>query len=399
MSWKAQNDRHELQTKFVLPYEKLADLPDSTQAQLAEAHGSSLPVVVVLYYGGTIGMLPDELGRLIASDDAARLLEPLAIKGLDKKVHVVWCPVFEKAIDSTNGRWPHWVSIGNAIKLLYDMASGFVVCGGTDTMAHLLAAVHFMFPNIGKPIVGAAAQLPMAELGDDATSNLYFSIATAVSNLSGAHLAFRDEIMHGLHVHKIQDKRLGAFTAPTARMIGHFDGEVHLYQQAPRRNALVTGARLAFNPHFREGIKVVRISPATPSESILHDAEDPTCAALLLITFGAGNVRDEGIVKSEKTHIACLRKLCNNSYPVVLGSPMMDGVVDSPYLSGALAISTKEDGGGAISAGDTTGPTLEVKAMYALALAAEKSNDEGLDYAAFRAEMEKDHVGELTYRR
>jgi len=388
------NERFAAQQAAVLPFASLDDLPESTQDQIA-ALDKNLPVVVVMYYGGTIGMTQDKRGRLVATDDAEALLEPLAIKGLKKKVQVVWFPTHPKAIDSTNGRWVHWVSIGNAIRLLYDRIDGFVVCGGTDTMAYISGAMQFMFPNIGKPVIGAGSQMPMFELGDDATSNLFYSIAAAASDLSGGHLAFGDELMHGLHVHKIQDKRFRAFAAPTQHYIGHFeDGKVRLYPSAPRRDTIVTGARLKYNPFFREGIKVVRISPATPSESILHDATDPVCEALLLITFGAGNVRDEGIIADEQTHIDCLRQLYDRKYPIVLGSPMMDGRVDSPYRGGVLAVSTEEDGGGAISGGDTTGPTLEVKCMVALYHT--YSDGDTFDYDKFRAEMERDHVGELT---
>lgn len=392
-----QRQRHETQKAAVIPFGNLNDLPESTRGQLASLD-RTLPVIAVLYYGGTIGMKQDEHGRLVPTNDAESLLEPLTIKGLTKKVQVIWLPTHSKAIDSTNGRWVHWVSIGNAIRLLYDHIDGFVVCGGTDTMAHMMAAMQFMFPNIGKPVVGAGAQMSMFELGDDATSNLYYSIATAASDLSGAHLAFGDELMHGLHIHKVQDTRPRAFAAPSQHYIGHFaGGEVHLYEHAPRRNQLVIGKHLKFRPFFHEGIKVVRISPATPSESLLHDATDPTCSAILLITFGAGNVRDEGIIEEEQTHIDCLRLLRSQKYPVVLGSPMMDGKVDSHYKGGALAVSMEDDGGGAISGGDTTGPTLEVKCMVALAKAFD-CQDDTLNYDKFRTEMEHNHVGELTMK-
>ncbi|MFH1767239.1 MAG: asparaginase domain-containing protein [Patescibacteria group bacterium] len=391
-----QNKRHRAQLEVVLSYAQLTDLPESTKDQLAAVRKDK-PIIVALYYGGTLGMIQDDRGRLIPSDDAERLLQPLKIKGIDKKVQVVWMPVYERAIDSTNGRWVHWASIGNAIRLLYDLVDGFIVCGGTDTMAHLMAALNFMFPNIGKPIIGAGAQLPMVELGDDATSNIYFSISCAASDLSGAHLAFGDELMHGLFVHKVQDRRFHAFSCPDQHRIGHFDGSVHLYHQAPRRNPLVIGERLQFRPHFQEGIKVVRISPATPSESILYDADDPTCSALLLITFGAGNTRDEGIVDGEMTHVECLRQLYDRKYPVVLGSPMMDGEVNSPYKAGMLSVSTEEGGGGAISAGNTTGPALEVKCMVALAGAWDEASGK-LDFDKFRELMTENMIGELSTR-
>ncbi|MBV9159604.1 MAG: asparaginase, partial [Candidatus Kaiserbacteria bacterium] len=314
------------------------------------------------------------------------------MKGLEERIEVVWFQVHPKAIDSTNARWHHWVTIGNAAKLLYDWVDGYVVLGGTDTMAHMLASMQFMFPNIGKPIVGGGAQLPIKRLGTDAERNLFFELVTAASDLSGAHLAFDENVRHGLHVFKVQDKKLRAYDSPQRFVIGDYDGDVNLYPSAPKRNPFVTSARLEFRPGFREGIKVVELSPATTSRSILHDASDPDCSALLLITYGAGNVRDEPGFPGEITHIDAIRQLHERRYPVILGSPMMDGKVDSPYAVGAKAVSAEVGG---ISGGDTCGPTLHVKAMRSLALAWNTDAD-ALDYDRFREHMLRDHVGELT---
>jgi L-asparaginase len=392
-----KNERHEKQAVTVIPYSNMDEFPSQVLDHIAKLK-KNVPVVFILYYGGTIGMvrLKEVFNKKVygPTDDAERLLEPLSVKGLAEQVQVVWIPVYNKAIDSTNGRWVHWVSIGNAIRLLHDYATGFVVCGGTDTMAHMLSAMRFMFPNIGKPIVGTGAQIPMVELGDDATNNLFFAITAAASDLSGPLLMFNDELMDGSRVHKIKDKRRQAFSCPEKDQVGHYDDHLVLYPRAPRRNPIATSSRLIYQPHFREGIKIVKISPATPSESILHDADDPTCSAMLMITYGAGNVRDEGIIETERTHIDCLWTLYQRRYPVVLGSPMMDGTVDSPYLSGARAVSVKEGDDNAISGSSTTGALLEVKCMAALAYSWDEKI-EGPDYDKFRFFMERNQVGEL----
>lgn len=382
---------HDQQAAAVIPYQTLAQLPEPVQDQLAnlprDAHN-----ILVLYTGGTIGMRQNDDGNLVATNDAGELLKPLTIKGLDREVNVVWFQVYPDAIDSTNARWVHWVTIGNAIRLLYDKFDGFVVIGGTDTMAHMMAAMNFMFPNTGKPIIGTGSQRPMFKLGDDATRNLYFALAAAASDISGAHLAFADKLLHGLHVFKVQDRKFDAFTCPARYIIGEFDGEVNLFDHTPRRNPLVNQNRLIFQPHFLEGVKVVEISPSTPSQSIYHDGRDPLTAVLLIITFGAGNVRDTPIYESEMTHLDAIARLRGEGVPVVLGSPMMDGRVDSPYETGAKAM---KETVGAISGGDTTGATLHVKAMFCLALSW-NVNDGLVDSVKFRELMMKNHVGELT---
>src|SRR3989344_8722922 len=224
-----KNAIHTLMSGVVVPWSSLDQLPEPVKDQLARTRRHGIPRIAVLYYGGTAFMHRNAQGKLEPTDDPTEMLRSLQDKGLKGKIDLIWFRVTNQAIDSTNARWVHWVSIGNAIKLLYDMVDGFVVIGGTDTMAHMLAAMNFMFPNIGKPIIGCGAQLPMFRLGDDATRNLYFALATAASDISGTHLAFDSKLMHGLHVFKVQDRKFDAFTCPARHMIGEFDGEVHIF--------------------------------------------------------------------------------------------------------------------------------------------------------------------------
>src|SRR3989344_3485596 len=388
-----KNAIHTLMSGVVVPWSSLDQLPEPVKDQLARTRRHGIPRIAVLYYGGTAFMHRNAQGKLEPTDDPTEMLRSLQDKGLKGKIDLIWFRVTNQAIDSTNARWVHWVSIGNAIKLLYDMVDGFVVIGGTDTMAHMLAAMNFMFPNIGKPIIGCGAQVTIEDLGDDATRNLYFALLAAADNLSGAHLAFDEDLLHGLHVFKVKDRGFKAFTAPNRWVIGNYDGALNIFDRAMPRNPLVNAARLEYRPHFRDGVKVVELSPATPSESILHDVTDTTCSALLLVTFGAGNVRNVPLYEGEMTHLEAIRRIHEKGYPVVLGSPMMDGKVDSPYASG-VAVSPSYGG---ISGGDTCGPTLHVKMMYCLHGAWIETEDR-LDYDRFRMLMGTNHVGELSMR-
>ncbi|MFH1404505.1 MAG: asparaginase domain-containing protein [Patescibacteria group bacterium] len=385
-------DRWEAQAKKVIPFTNLSDLPESTQQQLAALHGKTgVNIVAVLYYGGTLGMVPNDRGDLVPCDNPDELLKPLKMKGLDKEVYVVWIPVYKLGIDSTNARWVHHQSIANVIKLVYDLVDGFAVAGGTDTKSHLLAALSYIFPNIGKPIIGVAAQVPIFKQGDDATNNIYFAICAAYANLSGVHSAFNYVLRRGLQVFKVQDRRYNAFDAPPSAIIGEFvDSNVELHGNHPRRNPLVTADRLEMVKGFMEAVKVVKISTVTPSESLDYDARDPNCAALLFLTFGAGNVRDEKIIDEEVTHVEILRQLHEEGIAVVLGSPMMDGRIDSAYRGGAEAIRA-----GAVSGGDTCGAALEVKISRCVFLAWDWDNQR-LDYRRFREELYRNHAGELT---
>lgn len=396
-------ESHQRESAAVKYFDDDSNLSDSLKAQLAHL-SSNIPNIAVLYYGGTLGMRPDAEGHLEATDDVDALLEPLILKGVDKGVKVIWFRVTERAIDSTNARWPHWVSIGNAIRRLYSDfddkpggINGFVVAGGTDTMAHLTAALKYMMPNIGRPVIATGAQSPIFEPGTDAENNIYFSLEAATEDLSGVHQAFSNILRDGLHIHKVRDRNFMAFDCPAGYQIGEFNSEgVTLFDNAPRRNRFVTGTELEFYPNFRDGLKKISISPGARAASILHDALDPTTQALLIITYGAGNVRNEGLYPEEISHIEALTTLRRAEYPVVLGSSMMDGLVESKYVSGAKAVEVLEKGGAeAISARNVTGASLEIKMMRCLSLAYRNGE---FDYYIFREEMEKNHVGELATR-
>ncbi len=387
---------YQKQLATVKTFDNDASLPNSLKVQLAHLR-PDLPNIAILYYGGTLGMKPNDEGHLVPTEDVNELLRPLQLKGLDQEVNVLWFQVVEHAIDSTNGRWPHWVTIGNAINRLYkefpDKAggiNGFVIAGGTDTMAHMTAAQAYMFPNIGRPVVTTGAQKSIFYGGSDAEANVYFALGVAAKDVSGVHQTFGNKLRDGRFIHKVRDLSFMAFECPQGFEYGELNANgIDIWDACPRRNRFVTGDQLVFDPRFREGTKVVKLSPSTRSESLLHDALDPTAQALLLITYGAGNVRDEGLLENELTHIDILKLLREYEYPVVLGSPMMDGRVESHYASGAKAVAPGVE---AISAQNTTGAGLEVKTMRSLALANESGR---FNYNAFRTEMTRNHIGEI----
>lgn len=391
-------NNHVKQSHQVIPYSEQAKLLERLKRKMGQSK-THLPKVAVLLCGGTIWM---DSNYEIRVDDAQRILKPLRLKGLDEVVDAQVVPVFPTPFDSTNARWTHWATIGHAIRGLYDDFDGFVVCFGTDTMAHLMAALHFILPNAGKPIIGVGSQVPMAQLGEDATRNLYFAIMAASSNLRGAHLAFDDKVMHGLHLWKTKGKSFDAFDCPQRFILGEFTGKgVELYDRVPARNPSINTATLSFDPDFREGVKVVHVSPGTPAESLLHDAKDPLIHAILLIGLGVGNVRDTPLYRGEMTYVDAIRQLHKQRFPVVIGNAMIDEPASSPYPAGKNVLSRHVGG---IPGGGATEVTLEVKIMHCLGKAwqpphrCQGKHTEHLHYLTFIKLMCDDHVGELSKR-
>lgn len=120
--------------------------------------------------------------------------------------------------------------------------------------------------------------------------------------------------------------------------------------------------------------------------SLRYAAKAPTTDVLIVITYGAGNTRDVSPYPEEPTHVDIIGALSAEEFPVVLGSSMPDGKVDSPYASGGKSISM-----GGISANNTTGATLQVKVMYVLALSWDDKKKK-VDYEKFRNLMQQNIV-------
>ena len=97
--------------------------------------------VLIVYTGGTIGMVQDENGSLhpFALDriyDAVPQLRACSY-GIDSVM-------LDHIIDSSNMTPALWVDIANIIEREYDRYDGFVVLHGTDTMAYTASALSFM---------------------------------------------------------------------------------------------------------------------------------------------------------------------------------------------------------------------------------------------------------------
>ncbi|MBO4607752.1 MAG: asparaginase, partial [Prevotella sp.] len=132
--------------------------------------------VLIVYTGGTIGMVQDENGSL----------HPFALDRIYDAVPQLKCCEYDidsvtldNIIDSSNMTPSLWVDIANIIEREYERYDGFVVLHGTDTMAYTASALSFMFKNLAKPIVLTGSQLPLGMLRSDGRENIICALEIA----------------------------------------------------------------------------------------------------------------------------------------------------------------------------------------------------------------------------
>ena len=135
------------------------------------------PNILLIYTGGTIGMIKDsETGALqnFNFDELLKFIPELNLLECNIASHS-----FLKPIDSSNMNPTFWVEIGTIIEDNYNIYDGFVVLHGSDTMSYTASALSFMLENLTKPVIFTGSQLPIGDLRTDAKENLITSIQIA----------------------------------------------------------------------------------------------------------------------------------------------------------------------------------------------------------------------------
>ena len=107
--------------------------------------------VLLIYTGGTIGMVKDKVQKTLIPFNFDTLLE--AIPELHNEQVILDNISTKKPIDSSNTNTSNWIEITDIIKSHYNTYNSFVILHGTDTMAYTASALSFMLENLSKAII------------------------------------------------------------------------------------------------------------------------------------------------------------------------------------------------------------------------------------------------------
>ena len=133
-----------------------------------------VPKILLIYTGGTIGMVKDYETESLKAFDFDQLMSNIPeLQQLDCSITTI---SFENPIDSSNMNPKYWVQIATIIEENYEDNDGFVVLHGSDTMGYSASALSFMLENLSKPVIFTGSQLPIGDLRTDAKENLITSI-------------------------------------------------------------------------------------------------------------------------------------------------------------------------------------------------------------------------------
>ena len=246
--------------------------------------------VLMIYTGGTIGMVKDADGSLqpFAMERIYDTLPLLHHTGYD----IDSCQL-SNIIDSSNMTPEFWVDIANIIESRYEDYDGFVVLHGTDTMAYTASALSFMFKNLAKPIVLTGSQLPLGMLRSDGRENIICALEIASARevlIPEVTIFFESHLYRGNRSTKVSAENFDAFSSfnyPSLAKAGiKISYKEHLFLPMP-------DAPLKVRKSFDRRIAVLKLFPGILPSVVSSILGTPDLQGVIIETFGSGNAPTE----------------------------------------------------------------------------------------------------------
>jgi len=270
---------------------------EATHARPAEEKA-----ILVIYTGGTIGMVRDKVsGALVPLDfsQVSRHVPELAHAGI--RVEAV---SFDRPIDSSDVMPKHWRSLATTIQECYDRFEGFVVLHGTDTMAYTAAALSFMLGGLSKPVILTGSQLPIGVPRTDGRENLLSSVMLAAHETDGRPTVsevcvyFGNHLYRGNRTHKESAQSFQAIISPNHPPLVEAGVEFDVNRGALWRDAsAVWGQSPTVSLNLRTEIAWVSLFPGMPMDWLRQALAWDGLRGVVLATYGSGNAPTSEVLR------------------------------------------------------------------------------------------------------
>jgi L-asparaginase len=310
--------------------------------------------ILIIYTGGTIGMVNDAKTGTLIPFDFAQIKEnvpELARLNYQLAVHS-----FNPILDSSNMDPKIWAELAELINEKYHQFDGFVLLHGSDTMSYTASALSFMLQNLAKPVVLTGSQLPIGEIRTDAKENLITALEIAATKKDGKAMVpevsvyFDYQLFRGNRSIKNDSEKFEAFFSPNYPVLAEAGVNLDFFS-----NYILPIPTEEFQIHtsFNSNIGVLKMYPGI-TENVVSAITKSNVDAIILEAFGSGNTT------TEDWFINCLQEAISNDKIIVDISQCKGGSVKL----GMYETSRKLQKMGVLSGYDMTFEATVTKLMY-----------------------------------
>lgn len=320
--------------------------------------------VLVLYTGGTIGMVPVDPARPSgtrrpgATEDVLRY-----VPGIGERDGIEWELLTDPSlppVDSSDIGPTAWLTIAQILHREYENWDGFVILHGTDTMAYTASALSFLCENLAKPVILTGSQTPLFHERTDGRLNLIHALrlagyrATGLPLLPEVAICFGKRVVRGNRARKNSTTDSDAFDSPNLRPLGSIETDVFLDP-----SLLTPPPTQPFRVHAAMSTAVIDLTivPGIPPAVLENLLTGPLVQGAILRTFGQGNMPSDPALLDVIARASASGRILVNVTQCPRGRVDMD-----QYESGRILASR-----GVLSGADMTPEAAYTKLAWLLA--------------------------------
>jgi len=313
--------------------------------------------ILIIYTGGTIGMVEGDLSGALKPFDFKHVLKHLPeLKKFNLNINSF---SFDPLIDSSNMNPSMWIQLAEVIRSNYEEYDGFVILHGSDTMAFTASALSFMLENLSKPVILTGSQLPIGAIRNDGKENLVTAIEIAATRKNDKPLVpevciyFEHHLYRGNRTHKFNAENFSAFISANYPPLAEVGVHIKFNNQFivnPIMDFLIVHTKLDTN------IAILKLFPGIEKNTIEAFTQIKGLKALILETYGSGNA------PTDKWFLDALEKMIKKNIVILNVTQCKGGAV----AQGKYETSTNLDNIGVVGGADITTEAAVTKLMYLL---------------------------------